>query len=162
MLIKNLAHDSRFWLVMVLSLGLLYTIERVQAYANGPWPQLVRDRERRPIAMGNTLAWFAVMILLLPGLILMLGNIAILLWQHYPRRSVQVLAGFLLALPWLVFTLGSVDQLRIAPYVRRVGVALPVVFCASLLLADFLLFFTIIDLIQTTDLVHSLKNIKSR
>src|SRR5690348_3445118 len=104
--IRNLTHDSRFWIVVLTSLCLFLTIERVQAYANGPWPQLQRDRERRPVAMGNPMVWFAVMVLLLPGLVLLLANVAILLWAKYPRRSVQVLAAFLLMLPWVVFTIG--------------------------------------------------------
>ena len=160
MFLRDLLHDSRFWLVVVLSLGLFLTIERVQAYANGPWPQLQRDRERRPVAMGNPAAWFAVMILLLPGMVLLLANVAILLWAKYPRRSVQVLAAFLLLLPWIVFTIGSVEGLGIGPYMRRVGIALPIALCVSIALADLLLFFTFLDLIESTNLVDSLRHIR--
>ena len=159
-LIRNILHDRGFWVVVFASLGLLLTIERVQAYANGPWPQLRRDTERRPIAMGNPLAWYAVMILLLPGLVLLLANVAILLWAKYPRRSVQVLASFLLILPWVVFVAGSIDGLGLGPYLRRVGIALPLALCVSLLLADLLLFFTFLDLVQSTNLFHSLRHIR--
>jgi hypothetical protein len=158
--VRNLAHDARFWLVIVTSLGLILTIERVQAYAHGPWPQLRRDGERRPVAMGNPAAWFAVMILLLPGLVLLLANVAVLLWAKYPRRSVQVLAAFLLILPWVVFTIGSFDRLGIGPYMRRVGVALPIALCVSLLLADLLLFFTFLDLVESTNMLTSLKHLR--
>lgn len=160
MFLRDLLHDSRFWLVVVLSLGLFLTIERVQAYANGPWPQLQRDRERRPVAMGNPAAWFAVMVLLLPGMVLLLANVAILLWAKYPRRSVQVLAAFLLLLPWVVFTIGSVEGLGVGPYMRRVGIALPIALCVSIALADLLLFFTFLDLIESTNLIDSLKHLR--
>ncbi len=160
MFLRNLLHDSRFWLVVLTSLGLILTIERVQAYANGPWPQMHRDSARRPVAMGNPAAWFAVMILLLPGLVLLLANVAILLWAKYPRRSVQVLAAFLLILPWAVFTVGSFNGLGIGPYMRRVGIALPIALCVSLLLADLLLFFTFLDLVQSTNLIDSLKHLR--
>ena len=159
-LLRDLLHDSRFWVVILMSLGLCLTIERVQAYANGPWPQLRRDNERRPMAMGNPAAWFAVMILLLPGLVLLLANVAILLWAKYPRRSVQVLAAFLLFLPWAVFTLGSFDQLGVGPYMRRVGIALPIALCVSLALADLLLFFTFLDLVESTNLLNSIKHLR--
>ena len=43
-LFRDLIHDARFWVVALTSLCLILTIERVQAYANGPWPQLRRDR----------------------------------------------------------------------------------------------------------------------
>lgn len=157
---RDLTHDSRFWIVIFTSFGLLLTIERVQAYANGPWPQMQRDRERRPIAMGNPTAWFAVMILLLPGLVLLLANVAILLWAKYPRRSVQVLAAFLLLLPWIIFTVGSIEGLGLAAYMRRVGIALPIALCVSLALADLLLFFTFLDLVESTNLRGSLRHIR--
>lgn len=158
--LRDLFHDSRFWIVLLLTIGLFVTIERVQAYAHGPWPQLQRDSERRPVAMGNPAAWFAVMILLLPGLVLLLANVAILLWARYPRRSVQVLAAFLLILPWAVFTVGSFDRLGIGPYMRRVGIALPIALCVSLALADLLLFFTFLDLVESTSLVNALRHIR--
>ena len=160
MFLRNLSHDSRFWIVIVTSLCLFLTIERVQAYANGPWPQLQRDRERRPVAMGNPMIWFAVMVLLLPGLVLLLANVAILLWAKYPRRSVQVLAAFLLMLPWLIFTIGSFDGLGIGPYMRRVGIALPIALCVSLALADLLLFTTLLDLVESTNLIDSVKHLR--
>lgn len=158
--ISNLLHDRGFWVVVLASLGLLLTIERVQAYAHGPWPQLRRDSERRPVAMGNPHAWFAVMFLLLPGLVLLLANVAILLWAKYPRRSVQVLAAFLLILPWAVFFTGSIDALGVGPYLRRVGIALPLALCVSLVLADLLLFFTFLDLVESTNLLDSLRHIR--
>ena len=160
MFLRDLVHDMRFWVVAITSLCLILTIERVQAYANGPWPQLRRDGERRPVAMGNPAAWFGVMILLLPGLVLLLANVAILLWAKYPRRSVQVLASFLLLLPWLVFTIGSVEGLGLGPYMRRVGIALPIALCVSLALADLLLFFTFLDLVESTNLIQSLKHFR--
>lgn len=160
MFLRNLLQDRGFWVVVILSLGLILTIERVQAYAHGPWPQLRRDNERRPIAMGNPIAWYLVMFLLLPGLVLLLANVAILLWAKYPQRSVQVLASFLLILPWLVFIAGSIDGLGVGPYLRRVGIALPLALCVSLLLADLLLFFTFLDLVESTNLVESLRSIR--
>lgn len=160
MFLRELVHDTRFWVVAITSLCLILTLERVQAYANGPWPQMQRDGERRPVAMGNPAAWFGVMILLLPGLVLLLANVAILLWAKYPRRSVQVLAAFLLILPWIVFTVGSFDGLGVGPYMRRVGIALPIALCVSLALADLLLFFTFLDLVETTNLVQSLKHLR--
>lgn len=160
MLLRELVHDARFWVVAITSVCLILTIERVQAYANGPWPQLRRDSERRPVAMGNPAAWFGVMVLLLPGLVLLLANVAILLWAKYPRRSVQVLAAFLLVLPWLVFTVGSFDGLGVGPYMRRVGIALPIALCVSIALADLLLFFTFLDLVQSTGLIQSLKHLR--
>jgi hypothetical protein len=159
-LFRDLVHDARFWVVALTSLCLILTIERVQAYANGPWPQLRRDGERRPVAMGNPTVWFGVMILPLPGLVLLLANVAILLWAKYPRRSVQVLAAFLLVLPWLVFTVGSFDGLGVGSYMRRVGIALPIALCVSLALADLLLFFTFLDLVQSTNLIQSLKHFR--
>ncbi|MGI8856854.1 MAG: hypothetical protein ACR2JW_13975 [Thermomicrobiales bacterium] len=160
MFLHDLLHDTRFWVVGITSLCLILTIERVQAYANGPWPQLQRDGERRPVAMGNPAVWFGVMILLLPGLVLLLANVAILLWAKYPRRSVQVLAAFLLILPWLVFTIGSFDGLGVGAYMRRVGIALPIALCVSLGLADLLLFFTFLDLMDSTNLIQSLKHLR--
>ena len=63
-------------------------------------------------------------------------------------------------LPWLVFTIGSFDGLGIGPYMRRVGIALPIALCVSLALADLLLFFTFLDLVESTNLVHSLKHFR--
>lgn len=152
MFVRDLLGDTRFWLVALLCVGLLVTLERVQAYAYGAWPQVRRDRERRPLAMGNAPAWYWVMFLLLPGVVMLLANVAILIWANFPQRSVLVLAAVLLTLPWLVFVLGSTEGFGVARYLRRVGIALPLALCASLLLADFLLLSTFVDLAQTTDL----------
>jgi len=160
MVVRDLLRDNRFWLVTLLSLGLLVTLERVQVYANGSWPQMRRDRQRRPLAMGNRAAWNTVMFFLLPGVVLLLADVAILLWAHYPQRSTLVLAAFLLILPWLIFIAGSLESLGVTAYVRRVGIALPLALCASLLLADLLLLVTLIDLVQGTDLVHAVRNVR--
>jgi len=160
MVIRDLLRDNRFWLVALLSIALLVTLERVQVYANGAWPQMRRDAQRRPLAMGNRLVWNTVMFLLLPGVVMLLAGVTILVWTHYPQRGSIVLATFLLVLPWATFIIGSIERLGVNAYVRRVGVALPLALCASLILADLLLFTTLLDLVQGTDLIHTIRNVR--
>jgi len=160
MVIRDLLRDNRFWLVALLSIALFVTLERVQVYANGAWPQMRRDTQRRPPAMGNRLVWNTVMFLLLPGMVMLLAGVTILVWTHYPQRGSIVLATFLLALPWAIFIIGSIERLGVSAYVQRVGIALPLALCASLILADLLLFTTLLDLAQGTDLIHTIRNVR--
>ena len=111
--------------------------------------------------MGNPPVWFAVMFLLLPGLVLLLANVAILLWAKYPRRSVQVLAAFLLHSSLAGLHIGSFDGLGIgaiyaASRYRPADRALRQPRASPILL----LFFTFLDLVESTNLVQSLNHLR--
>ncbi|MCA1669474.1 MAG: hypothetical protein LC793_19200 [Thermomicrobia bacterium] len=56
--------------------------------------------------------------------------------------------------------MGSFEWLGLGPYMRRVGIALPIALCVSLALADLLLFFTFLDLVQSTSLIDSVKHFR--
>lgn len=157
MFLRDLLGDQRFWLVTLLCVGLLVTLERVQSYAYGMWPQMRRGQDRRPLAMGYAPAWYWVMFLLLPGVVMLLVIVGIILWANIPRPSVITLAAVLLILPWVVFVVGSIERAGLSRYTRRVGVALPLALCASLLLADYLLLSTLVNLVQTNDLGRLLR-----
>lgn len=157
MFVRDLLGDNRFWLVALLCAGLLVTLERVQSYAYGAWPQMRRGQSNRPLAMGYTSAWYWVMFLLLPGVVMLLAIVALILWRELPRPNVLNLATFLLALPWIVFVVGSVERIGVSRHLRRLGIALPLALCASLLLADYLLLSALVNLVQTADLGRILR-----
>ena len=158
MFIRDLLGDNRFWFVALLCAGLLVTLERVQSYAYGAWPQMRRGQSSRPLAMGYAPAWYWVMCLLLPGVVMLLSIVGLLLWREFPRPNVLNLATVLLALPWIVFVVGSLERIGASRYLRRLGIALPLALCASLLLADYLLLSALVNLVQAADLGRVLRD----
>jgi len=83
--------DPRLWLLIGLSLAMLFTLEAIEEFVEGAWPQM-----RRPAngwgAVGSThTMWAAVALFMLPGLVLTILNLAILVANDLPYANAQLL-----------------------------------------------------------------------
>jgi hypothetical protein len=137
--------DVRLWLLIALSVAMLYTIEAIENFVEGSWPQL-----KRPFDFWDHFGevrhlWAAVAMLVLPGLVLTILNIAMLLLQDLPHSNIQVLGTIFVIIGWLIFLLTAIDFLGIGTYLRMVGFIVPVALLLVLFIGDLLLVIALID-----------------
>jgi hypothetical protein len=131
--------DSRIWLLIGLCVALVFTIQSVETATEGAWPH-----QRRPSRMGRQArsaqgAWGAVALLLLPGIVLGILNVAVLLWRGLPHTQAQLLGGFLVGLIWVIFVGASADVLRMGRLIRQGGPAGPLALLVLAVAGDLLL-----------------------
>lgn len=139
-------HDPRFWLLVLVAVLLLFTIEAVEHYVDGAWPQLRHAAPAFPSeALGRSL-WNSVAFLLLPGIVLALLNLGLLVWKNLPQNNTQILGAFFLGLGWVLFALTSINLVGLGRYMRQVGVAAPLALIVCLLVGDLLLLAALLDL----------------
>lgn len=143
----NFVGDPRLWLLIGVAILLIFTVEAVEGYVEGVWPQLRHDAPAfRSQAIGRSL-WVSVAFLLLPGIVLALLNLGLLVWKGLPQNSTQIFGAFFLGIGWLLFALTSIDLIGLGRYMRRVGPAAPLALIVCLLVGDLLLLAAILDLL---------------
>jgi hypothetical protein len=143
--------DGRFWLLVALCVALVYTIQAVEAAVDGYWPHQRRPARRTPGARAVGGAWSWVALLLLPGLLLAVLNLAILVWRELPHGQLHLLGGFFVGLPWLLFVLVSTDAFGLRRYMGQVGPAGPAALMGMLVVGDLLLLIALLDILPTLD-----------
>jgi hypothetical protein len=146
--------DSRlWWLLIALVVALLFTIQSVETAVDGAWPHQRRPSNFLPRARTVQAGWAAVAILLIPGILLAIGNVAVTLWQDTPSTDGQVLGGWLLGLCWLVFLVGSLNLLGFTRLLNVIGITGTLVLILVLLVADILLLSAFLDILPDWDTV---------
>ena len=139
--------DPRLYLLIGVAILLIFTIESIEGYVEGAWPQLRHDAPAfRAQAIGRSL-WVTVAFLLLPGIVLALGNLGLLVWKGLPQNSTQIFGAFFLGIGWLIFTLTSINLAGLGRYMRKVGPAAPLALLVCLLVGDLLLLAALLDLL---------------
>src|SRR5919106_4372085 len=117
--------DSRVWLLIGLCVALVFTIQSVETATEGAWPHQRRPSRMARQARSAQGAWGAVALLLLPGIVLGILNVAILLWRGLPHTQAQLLGGFLVGLIWVIFVGASANILGMGRLLRQGGPAGP-------------------------------------
>ncbi len=144
---QGVLQDVRFWLLIGVAVLLIFTIEAVEQYVEGAWPQL---RHAAPAFRSQAISrslWASVAFLLLPGIVLALLNLGLLVWKGLPQSNIQILGAFFLGIGWLIFALTSIDLAGMGRYMRQVGVAAPLALIICLPVGDLLLLAALLDLL---------------
>ena len=140
--------DSRlWWLLIALFVALLFTIQAVESAIDGAWPHQRRPSNFLPRARAVQTGWAVVALLIIPGGLLAIANVAVAMWQDTGRTDAQVLGGWLLGASWLVFLLGSRNILGFTRVLNVIGVAGTIVLVLVLLVADILLLSALLDIL---------------
>jgi hypothetical protein len=147
--------DSRVWLLIGLCVALVFTIQSVETATEGAWPH-----QRRPARMARQArsaqgAWGAVALLLLPGIVLGILNVAVLLWRNLPHVQAQLLGGFLVGLIWVIFVGASVNFLGMGRLLRQGGPAGPLALLVLIVAGDLLLLAGLLDVLPDIDVIRS-------
>lgn len=138
--------DVRLWLLIILSVAVLFTIEAVEEFVEGRWPQM-----KRPFDFWGSFGelrtlWVAVAMFVLPGLVLTILNLALLLVRDLPHSNVQVLGTIFVVVGWLVFLLTAINLAGVGSYLRTVGFVVPLALVLILGIGDLLLLVSLIDI----------------
>lgn len=139
--------DSRLWLLLALCVVMLLTIEVTEDYIEHDWPRL----RRSPGSWGHVeslrILWTGVGVLVFPGLVLLILNLALLIVQDLPQRPIQVLGGLLVLIGWVVFVVVVSELGSVSDYIEGLGAVAPLAVGALLLMGDILLLIEFLGLL---------------
>jgi len=150
----NGVEDRRLWLLIALCVVTALTLQTVETAVEGAWPHQGRAAYLPPRARAARGVWGSVALLLLPGLLLAILNLAVLLWRQREETEAQIIGSLLVGLGWLAFVLASTDRLPVGRYLRGLGTVGPVALAALLLVGDALLLIAFLDVIPSWDTVQ--------
>ncbi len=148
-------NDGRVWLLLGLCVALVFTIQSVETATEGAWPHQRRPSRIAPQARSAQGAWGAVALLLLPGIVLGILNVAVLLWRNLLHLQVQVLGGFLVGLIWLIFVGASVNFLGMGRLLRQGGPAGPLALLVLVVAGDVLLLAGLLEILPDIEVIRN-------
>jgi hypothetical protein len=134
------------WALIGVSIAMVMTLEAVQTAVEGAWPHQRRPSTMLPHERSAQSVWGIVAIALIAGGLLLISNLAILLWQEIEHTETQVAGGVLLGVSWLLFLMVSIDRFGIRSYITSIGLAAPVAVLAMLAMSIALLSLSLIDI----------------
>lgn len=146
--------DSRIWLLIGLCVALVFTIQAVETATEGAWPHQRRPSRIAPQARSAQGAWGAVALLLLPGILLGIVNLAILLWLGLPHTQSQLLGGALIGIAWLVFVGASANLFGMGRLLRQGGPAGPLALLVLVIAGNLLLVAGLLTIWPDPDLIR--------
>ena len=146
--------DRRLWLLVIVCVALVLTVQAVEGSVEGAWPHQRRPARLAPGARAVHGVWSYVALLLLPGMLLAVLNLAVLLWRDLPHTDTQVLGGIFVGLTWLLFVAVSADFLRFGRYMGQVGPVGPAAMMAVLVVGDALLLIALLDVLPSLETVR--------
>ncbi|MDI3341318.1 MAG: hypothetical protein QJR03_12385 [Sphaerobacter sp.] len=141
--------DSRLWLLVGFSIAMLFTIEAIEESIDGPWPQLRRPANGWGAVSPTHSLWMAVALVMLPGLVLAILNLAILLAEDLPYSSAQLLGTIFVVIGWLVYLATTTDLGGLGAYLHEVGLVAPLALLVVLGIGDLLLLIALLDIFPT-------------
>jgi hypothetical protein len=147
--------DSRVWLLIGLCVALVFTIQSVETATEGAWPHQRRPARMAPQARSAQGAWGAVALLLLPGIVLGILNVAILLWRGIPQTQAQILGGFLVGLIWIIFVGASANVFGMGRLLRQGGPAGPIALLVLVIAGDVLLVAGLLTVLPDIDVIRN-------
>ena len=148
---RELLHleNERLWLLIGLCVATVLTVEAVEQAVDGVWPYQRRPARRSPRSRGTGAIWGLVALLVLPGLVLAMLNVAALMQWDRPRTDAQEVGGVFLALGWMIFVLTSIPRLPLRRYLDDLGLAGPALVILLLLIGDGLLLIALFDVLPS-------------
>lgn len=157
--------DSRWWWLLIgVSVILLFTLQALETAVEGAWPHQRRDNEYIPGARGVKPAWAFAAMLIIPGALAVIGIAAIIIWLGIRPPQGLNLGGALLALGWVLFLLFGLNVFGLGRLLGTLGMIGPLAIGILLLVADGLLIVTLLDVLPAWDVIleslkHGLENI---
>jgi hypothetical protein len=147
--------DSRVWLLIGLCVALVFTIQSVETATEGAWPHQRRPARMAPRARSAQGAWGAVALLLLPGIVLGILNVAVLVWRNLPHTQAQVLGGFLVGLIWVIFVGASANLFGMGRLLRQGGAAGPLALFVLVVAGDLLLLAGLLTVLPDIEILRN-------
>src|SRR5680860_1618680 len=127
------------WALVGVSIAMILTLEAVQTAVEGAWPHQRRPSTMLPSERSAQSIWGFVAIALIAAGLLLISNLAILLWKELDHVDTQIIGGVLLGVSWLMFLMVSIDRFGIRGYITSIGMAAPIAVLALLAMSILLL-----------------------
>jgi len=151
--------DRLWWLLIGLGLALLLTVQAIETAVEGAWPHQRRASSLVPRDRSVQLSWGLVALLVIPGSLLLIGNVAVLIWRDPEQPDQLVLGSVLVGVGWALFLLFSLNMLRLGRLFSNLGLIGPLALVALLLIGDILLLTAFLDILPEWDVVtESIEN----
>jgi hypothetical protein len=147
-------NNRLLWLLIGVCLAMVFTLEAVEAAVEGAWPHQRRPTRMLPRERSAHAIWGFVALLVLPGALLEVLNLAVLVWRKLEHTETQVLGSIFVGVGWVVFLLASTDRLPFRRYLASVGPVAPIALLGVLLVGDTLLLVAFLDIRPTVDEVR--------
>jgi len=145
--------DRLWWLLIGLGLALLLTVQAIETAVEGAWPHQRRASSLVPRDRSVQLSWGLVALLVIPGSLLLIGNVAVLIWRGPERPDQLVLGSVLVGVGWALFLPFSLNMLRLGRLFSNLGLIGPLALVALLLIGDILLLTAFLDILPEWDVV---------
>jgi hypothetical protein len=139
------------WVLVGVCIAMVLTLDAVQSAVDGAWPHQHRPSQLLPHERTAQSIWGVVAVLIIAGGLLLITDLAILLWQDLDYDDALVLGSILLGVAWIIFLLTSIESLGIRRYLSSIGPSAPLAVLVVLLAAIVLLVLTLLDIVPPWD-----------
>ncbi len=144
--------DNRLWWLLIgLCLALLLTVQAIETAVEGAWPHQRRASSLIPRDRSVQMSWGLVAMLVIPGSLLLIGNVAVLIWRDPEQPDQLVLGSVLAGIGWVLFLVFSLNALRLGRLFNNLGLIGPLALVALLLVGDILLLTSFLDILPPWD-----------
>ncbi|MEJ7837543.1 MAG: hypothetical protein WKF81_01940 [Thermomicrobiales bacterium] len=140
--------DTRlWWLLIVIGVALLLTVQAIETAVEGAWPHQRRRGNYLPRARAVQTSWAFVAILVVPGALLAIANVAVMIWKEPAQPEGQALGGTLVGIGWLLFLLFSLDIINLGKLMGNLGIAGPLALMILLIVGNVFLYLALQDIL---------------
>lgn len=147
--------DSRLWWLLIgLSLALVFTVQAVETAVEGAWPHQRRSSQYAPKARTVQKSWALVALLVIPGALSAIGIVAVHLWRAPVSPDQQALGGVLVGVGWILFLLFGLNVFRLGTLMGNLGIIGPIAIVLLLIVGDILLLTAFLDILPALDVVR--------
>lgn len=147
--------DTRLWWLLIgLCVALLLTLQAVETAVEGAWPSDRRPSRFLPRARTVQASWAWVALLIIPGGLLAIANVAALIWRDEKRSDAQLVGCVLLGIGWILFLLFSLDVFRLGRLMGNLGIVGPLALMLILIVGDILLVIGLKDILPAWHVVR--------
>jgi len=147
--------DSRLWWLLIgLSLALLFTVQAIETAVEGAWPHQRRPSRFYARTRWVQRSWGLIALFVVAGALLAIGIVAVHLWLAPPSPDQQVLGGILVGVGWVLFLLFSLNALGLGRLMGNLGLIGPIAILVILVVGDILLLTTFMEVVPEWSVVQ--------
>jgi len=147
--------DTRlWWLLIFLTVALIFTIQAIETAIEGAWPNQRRTSRLVPRARWVQASWGFIAVFVLAGALIAIGCVAILIWRNPPHPQGFTLGGILVGIGWVLFLLFSLNVFRLGKLMETLGLIGPIAVLVLLVIGDVLMFAAFQEMIPSLQTVR--------
>ncbi len=140
--------DNRLWWLLIgLSIALLLTVQAIETAIEGAWPHQRRSARLVPRERAVQMSWGFVALLVIPGALLLIGNVAVVIWRDPELPDQLMLGGVLAGIGWALFLIFSLNLLGLGKLFNNLGLIGTLALVALLIVGDVLLLTAFLDIL---------------